>query len=108
MNIILKTPYENGSYNIIQTWDVDALIPDTHAVWSEDVDTAVYYEYNGFVFLTVEIVDGVDTVTSCTPNVEAWEAWKASLPEPQPEPEPVEDVTWVSMAAAITEGVNDI
>lgn len=39
---------------------------------------AVFFEYNGFVI----VQDGV-----VTPNVEAWEAWKASLPEPS-EPEP--------------------
>lgn len=38
----------------------------------------VFFEYNGFVI----VQDGV-----VTPNVEAWEAWKASLPEPS-EPEP--------------------
>ena len=32
----------------------------------------------------------VDTVTAYEPNVEAWEAWKASLPEPT-EPEPTEE-----------------
>ena len=36
---------------------------------------AVFFEYNGFVI----VQDGV-----VTPNVEAWEAWKASLPEPVP------------------------
>ena len=45
-----------------------------------DEQAALFFEYNGFV-----IVEG-DTVTA---NVQAWEEWKASLPEPEPiEPEP--------------------
>lgn len=110
MNIILKTPYENGSYNIIQTWEVDAPIPENHAVWPDELSTEVYYEYSGFVFLTFENIEGVDVVTSCIPNVEAWEAWKATEPDPEPDPiEPeTETVTWDIMAEAITEGVNEI
>ena len=38
--------------------------------------------------VTVDETYTIDTVTGYTPNVEAWEAWKASLPEPAPEPEP--------------------
>lgn len=45
-----------------------------------DEQAAVFFEYNGFV--TVE--NG-----TVTPNTEAWEAWKASLPEPT-EPEPTQ------------------
>lgn len=45
-----------------------------------DEQATVFFEYSGFV--TVQ--DGV-----VTPNVEAWEAWKASLPEPS-EPEPTQ------------------
>ncbi len=81
MNIILKTAFENGGYSNIQSWD-NFPIPETHALWSDTLDTADFYNYNGFVVLTIEIIDGVDTVTSYVPNVEAWEAWKASLPEP--------------------------
>ncbi len=36
---------------------------------------AVFFEYNGFVIIR----DGV-----VTPNIEAWEAWKTSLPEANP------------------------
>lgn len=39
-----------------------------------DEQAALFFEYNGFV-----TVEG-DTVTA---NVAAWEAWKASLPEPE-------------------------
>ena len=90
MNIIFKEPYENGGYPNMQTWEVSAPIPETHAVWSDALDTADFYAYNGFVVLTIETIDGVDTVTAYEPNVEAWEAWKASLPEP-PEPQISDD-----------------
>ena len=90
MNIIFKEPYENGGYSNMQTWEVSAPIPETHAVWSDALDTADFYAYNGFVVLTIETIDGVDTVTAYEPNVEAWEAWKASLPEP-PEPQISDD-----------------
>ena len=81
MNIILKEAHENGGYSVIQTWEVSAPIPETHAMWPDTLDAADYYTYNGFVILTIETIDGVDTVVSYVPNVEAWEAWKASLPE---------------------------
>ena len=87
MNIIFKEPYENGGYSNMQTWEVSAPIPETHALWPDTLDTDDYYAYNGFVVLTIETIDGVDTVTAYEPNVEAWEAWKASLPDPEP-PEP--------------------
>lgn len=84
MNIIFKEPNENGGYSNMQSWD-NLPIPETHALWPDTLDTADFYNYNGFVVLTIETIDGVDTVVSYVPNVEAWEAWKASLPEPEPE-----------------------
>ena len=91
MNIILKEPYENGGYSNIQTWEVSVLIPETHAMWPDALDTADFYAYNGFVVLTIETIDGVDTVTAYEPNVEAWEAWKASLPDPEPSAPQISD-----------------
>lgn len=44
-----------------------------------------YIDANGFVNLTLN----GDTVTAVEKNVEAWEAWKASLP-PETEPEPTD------------------
>lgn len=84
MNIIVKTPFENGGCSVIQSWD-ELPIPDTCALWLDTLDDTDFYNYNGFVVLTIETIDGVDTVTSYEPNVEAWEAWKATLPEPEPE-----------------------
>ena len=80
MKIIVKELYESGAYPSIQEGDVVA-IPDGFALWPDTLDTADFYAYNGFVTLTIEQVDGVDTVTAYAPNVEAWEAWKATLSE---------------------------
>lgn len=68
-----------------------------------DEQAAVFFEYNGFV-----IVTKTETGVTVEPNVEAWEAWKASLPEPEePKPE-VDPVTQVydELDAAYQEGVN--
>ena len=116
MNIIGKIANESGSYVSMQTWEVSAPIPETHALWPDTLDTADYYAYNGFVVLTIETIDGVDTVTAYEPNVEAWEAWKASLPDPEP-PEPqisddeaiaiITDTLTTSEALNIITGGND-
>ena len=83
MIIIEKLANENGGYSNMQSWD-NLPIPETHTVWPDNLDDTNFYAYNGFVILTIEQVNDVDTVTSYVPNVEAWEAWKASLPDPQP------------------------
>lgn len=59
----------------------------------------------GFVDITVE--NG--TVTDCIWNEEAYQAYIASLPDPEPEtPSDTDPVTWAAMAAAIREGVNEV
>ena len=87
--IIQKQPNLSGAYPALQSWD-SPTPPDGYAIVQDAVDLSTFYEYNGFVMLTIETIDGVDTVTAYEPNVEAWEAWKASLPEP-PEPQISDD-----------------
>lgn len=82
MEIIRKEPNPSGAYPAPQNWDNTAP-PEGYAVIAATVDMADFYAYNGFVTLTIED----DTLTAYTPNVEAWEEWKAGLPEPK-EPEP--------------------
>lgn len=106
MKIIRQAPNPSGAYPSPQSWS-SPIIPEGMALWPDTLDTADFYEYNGFVTLTIEQVDGVDTVTACTPNIEAWEAWKASLPEPGDSEQP-EPTMWDQMAAAIQEGVNEV
>lgn len=123
MNIIRIASDENGGYPSIQSWD-GIFPPAGYAVWPEELDTAEFYAYNGFVTLTVEpmeVVTGetqasesgegseaqaeaVNTVKSYAPNTEAWEAWKASLPEPKPvEPTVEERVSELEDALAQTD-----
>ena len=83
MYIITKEPFENGGYSVIQTWDLP-VPPSGYAIVPDELDTAVFYEHNGFVVLTIED----DVVTAMEPNTEAWEAWKATLPTEEPDPEP--------------------
>lgn len=80
MKIIQKQPNASGAFPAPQSWNSN-VPPSGYAII--DLDMTEFYEYNGFVTLTIED----DTVTAYTPNVEAWEEWKASLPEPE-EPEP--------------------
>lgn len=80
MKIIAKTPAANGAYPPIQDWG-GLVAPAGYYKWTDSLETDTFSQYNGFVTLTV--VRGM--VQSYEPNVEAWEAWKATLP---PEPEP--------------------
>lgn len=68
-------------HHCMQTWDIDRYpLPVNYAIVPEELDRKIYYDYNGFVQLTI---DG-DTVISWEPDVENWEAWKASIPQPKP------------------------
>ena len=96
MRYINPIQNENGGHYPPQTTYAIGLVnfPD------EFFDT--FYEYNGFVVLTIE----GDTVTAVTPNVEAWEAWKATQPTDEPT-EPTSDMAvWDELDKAYTEGVN--
>lgn len=103
MLIIPQSPSQNGSYPPIQPWP-GLTPPDGYDVWPEELDTADFYAYNGFVILTV--VRG--TVSSYQPNTEAWESWQASRP-PEPDPGPAGDTpTYADMASAIKKGANSV
>lgn len=69
----------DGGYAPPQKCDFRA-VPEGMAVWPEELGQEDFIACSGFVTPTVEDIDGVPTVTGYTPNVEAWEAWKASLP----------------------------
>lgn len=68
MIYIDRQPNPSGAYPNPKNQPFLGCIPLT------DEQEAVFFEYNGFVFLTE---DG-----EVVPNLTAWEAWKASLPEP--------------------------
>lgn len=85
--IIQKQPNPSGAFPAPQTWNSN--VPPSGYVLI-DLDMTEFYNYNGFVVLTIE----GDTVTAYEPNVPAWEAWKAEQPEPtEPEPTTEERVT---------------
>ena len=84
MKTVYTEPNPSGAYPPIQEANFETC-PEGMAEWPEELETETFYRYNGFVTLTVE--DG--RVKDCQPNVEAWEAWKASLP-PEPGPSPTE------------------
>ena len=79
---------QSGSFSSPQSTPFEGAIPLT----DEQAQTVV--DYNGFVTITSQeeiIVDEFTrTVYFVTPDLEAWEAWKASLP-PEPEPSPTLD-----------------
>ena len=86
MQILQKAPLENGGYSVIQTWPGDAP-PEGYVIVPDTLDTSVFYEFLGFVDLTIE----GDTVTAMTGNQAALDAYKASLPEPTPPPPTTEE-----------------
>ena len=88
MLIIQTNPNENGSHPPIQCRQ-GSVPPDEYSIVADNCDTAVFYNYNSFVTF---VPDDDNAVHSMTANVEAWEAWKASLPPEQPPtPTPQED-----------------
>ncbi|MBC8536897.1 hypothetical protein [Feifania hominis] len=96
MKIIQIEPNKSGSRPPMQDWALRNL-PQGYSFVPNGLDTDIFYSYNGFVNLTIE----GDIVTAMTPNIEAWQAWKASLPEPKIEIDPVDklraDVDYMMM-----------
>ena len=86
MQILQKAPLENGGYSVIQTWPGD-VPPEGYVIVPDTLDTSVFYDFMGFV--TLEL-DG-DTVTAMIGNQEAFDAYKASRPEPVDPPPTTEE-----------------
>lgn len=86
MKYLTPTPNPSGAYPAPQSNPFKDAIPLT----DEQAQTVV--DYNGFVTITSSeeiIVDEFTrTVYFVTPDLEAWEAWKESLP---PEPDALEE-----------------
>ena len=91
---IKSEPNEGGGYSNPQSIKIPGLVelPEEHL--------ETFINYNGFVVLTIE----GDKVTGITPNVEAWEEWKASLPEVTEPEEDNSPVTWSELDEAYNEG----
>ncbi|GEM_PF-1286191 len=86
MHILSRKLSENGGYSVIQTWPGD-VPPEGYVIVPDTLDTKVFYEFLGFVDLTIE----GNTVTAMTGNQAALDAYKASLPEPTPPPPTTEE-----------------
>lgn len=67
---------EMGGYYSPQSTYANGLVQFPEELLSE------FIEYNGFVSLTIEN----NTVIAITPEVEKWEAWKATQTEPEATP----------------------
>lgn len=77
MKVITKTPNEYGSYGTLMEYD-GIMLPEDFLEVPDWVNTEEFVEYEGFVF--VETLRGC--VIAMSPNLEAWEAWKALQPDP--------------------------
>lgn len=86
MHILSRKLSENGGYSVIQTWPGD-VPPEGYVIVPDTLDTSVFYEFLGFVDLTIE----GDTVTAMIGNQAALDAYKASLPEPIDPPPTTEE-----------------
>ena len=103
MKYVRSTPTPSGAYPAPQSNPFPGAIPLTE----EQAETVL--QYNGFVTITASeetiVDDFTRTVYEVTPNTEAWEEWKASLP-PEPEPEPSVEERVTSLETAIANGLN--
>ena len=103
MQYITPTPNISGVYPAPQSNPAPDLIPLT------DEQAAMVVQYNGFVTISSSeetiVDDFTRTVYEVTPNTEAWEAWKESLP-PEPEPEPSVEERVTNLETAIANGLN--
>lgn len=81
MKYVKSTPNPSGAYPGPQSRPFPGCLPLT------DIQAAVLVQYNGFVTITQEPDPDIEASSvTVIPDLEAWEAWKASLP-PEPEPE---------------------
>ncbi len=94
MKIIRQIPNDGGAYPAIQEGNFCS-VSEGYALWPDDLSMEVFYEHNGFVTLTIQ--DGA--VQSYVPNLDAYDAWQASLP---PEPDPLEATKTAKLAALAT------
>lgn len=97
MFYIQKEPTEIGAFPPPQSLEAEGLYKFPEEFIEE------FISYNGFVFLTVE----GEAVTAISPNIEAWEAWKATLPKEEKTPKAETSTVYDELAAAYKEGVQE-
>lgn len=98
MKYLIPTPNPSGAYPAPKSNAFPGAIPLT------DEQAQMVVDYNGFVTITSheeEYEEGFfRTVYTVEPNLEAWEAWKASLP---PEPDALEEAKADKIAKSKTD-----
>lgn len=50
-------------------------VPEGCALWPDNLDDSIFYEYKGFVVLKFEEVNGVLSVVSCEPDIDSFNKW---------------------------------
>lgn len=78
--IIKQQPESSGAYAPPQGWN--GATPAGYYKIADTIDLNDFVKYGGFVSLVV----ARDTVIGYTPDVVAWETWKAEHPEPSKQP----------------------
>ncbi len=73
----------NSTNHIQEQYGYDEVQKDCYII-PDDFDLSLYFQYKGFVSFTVD--EDTKTVTGITPNIEAYEAFMASLPKGGYEP----------------------
>ena len=101
MNYLNRTIHADGSYPAPQSTPAPDLIPLT------DEQAAMVVRYSGFVVIEEE-TDGSGAISwKVTPNLEAWEAWKAAQPDPMDSLRAAkEDALSAASHAAIVDGMD--
>lgn len=99
MKFVNEIPNPSGAYQ----GPHKAPFPDCLPLTDSQAETLV--AYNGFVTITREPDPEIEgSSVTVTPDLEAWEAWKAAQP-PEPEPEPTLDERVAGIEAAVQEGL---
>ena len=82
MYIIQSKPNENGGYPAIQSWRLKN--PPVGCYFFPEEFMNVFYNPSKVVagFVTIEVDELTLTVTSCTWNEEAYQAYLATIPDP--------------------------
>lgn len=95
MLYIDKQPNTSGAY------PNPKMQPFANCITLTDEQAQVFFAYNGFVIVT-QTDDGI----TVAPNVEAWETWKASIPDEPTQPEEDDTLSvYDELANAYREGV---
>lgn len=102
MQYVRSTPNASGAYPAPRS------IPFPGCLSLTDGQAETLVQYNGFVTITQEPDPEIETSTvTVTPNLEAWEAWKAAQPDPLEELRAAkEDALSAACNAAIMAGMD--